>query len=55
MWEPVDWQPFDIAGDRRLPGRDQCAAVPAELSKQAGTGKPLVVTEFGCCGYAGAA
>jgi hypothetical protein len=55
MWEPVDWQPFDIAATDAYRDATNAPRFRAELSKQARAGKPLVVTEFGCCGYAGAA
>ena len=55
MWEPVDWQPFDIAATDAYRDATNAPGFRAELSKQASAGKPLVVTEFGCCGYAGAA
>ena len=54
MWEPVDWQPFDIAATDAYRDATNAPRFPAELSKQARAGKPLAVTEFGCCGYAGA-
>lgn len=54
MWEPVDWQPFDIAATDAYRDATNAQRFPAELSKQPRAGKPLVVTEFGCCGYAGA-
>ena len=54
MWEPVDWQPFDIAATDAYRDATNAPRFRAELSKQARAGKPLVVTEFGCCGYAGA-
>jgi len=54
MWEPVDWQPFDISATDAYRDAANAQQFRAELSKQAVAGKPLVVTEFGCCGYAGA-
>jgi len=55
MWEPVDWQPFDIVATDAYRDATNAERFRAELRKQAVPGKPLVVTEFGCCGYAGAA
>ncbi len=55
MWEPVDWQPFDIVATDAYRDATNAERFRAELHKQAVPGKPLVVTEFGCCGYAGAA
>jgi hypothetical protein len=54
MWEPVDWQPFDIAATDAYRDATNAPRFPAELAKQAAAGKPLAVTEFGCCTYAGA-
>ena len=54
-WEDVDWAPFDFAGVdlyRSAANADDFAAVVRE---HASHGKPLVVTEFGCCTYRGAA
>jgi hypothetical protein len=55
MWEPVDWQPFDIVATDAYRDAANAERFRAELHKRAVPGKPLVVTEFGCCGYAGAA
>jgi len=55
MWEPVGWEPFDIAATDAYRDAANAARFRDELRQRAGTGKPLVVTEFGCCGYAGAA
>jgi hypothetical protein len=54
-WEDIDWTPFDFAGVdlyRSAANADDFAAV---VRKHAALGKPLVVTEFGCCTYRGAA
>jgi hypothetical protein len=55
MWEPVDWAPFDIAAVDAYRDAGNARTFPAELRKHLGHGKPLAVTEYGCCGYAGAA
>ena len=54
MWEPVDWAPFDIAATDAYRDASNAGTFRSELRKQLQHGKPLVVTEFGCCGYAGA-
>jgi len=54
MWEPVDWAPFDIAATDAYRDASNVGAFRSELRKQLQHGKPLVVTEFGCCGYVGA-
>src|SRR5215510_8035638 len=53
-WEPVDWHPFDVAAVDAYRDRDNASTFRSELRKQLQHGKPLAVTEFGCCGYAGA-
>jgi hypothetical protein len=54
-WEPVDWRPFDIASADAYRAAANAGGFRAELRKHLGHGKPLAVTEFGCCCYAGAA
>ena len=54
MWEPVDWAPFDIVAVDAYPEAGNAATFGSELRKHLGHGKPLTVTEYGCCGYAGA-
>ena len=54
-WESVDWAPFDIVsvdGYRDAGNLDRFAAGIKGLSRH---GKPVAITEFGCCGYRGAA
>jgi hypothetical protein len=55
MWEPVDWEPFDIVAADAYRDATNAEGFREELRKQLGHGKPLAVTEFGCCPYAGAA
>ena len=55
MWEPVDWSPFDIVATDAYRDADNTGTFRSELRKRLQHGKPLAVTEFGCCGYAGAA
>jgi hypothetical protein len=54
MWEPVDWGPFDIAATDAYRDANNVGTFRSELRKQLQHGKPLAVTEFGCCAYAGA-
>jgi hypothetical protein len=54
MWEPVDWGPFDIAATDAYRDANNAGTFRSELRKQLQHGKPLAVTEFGCCAYAGA-
>ncbi len=54
VWENVDWSLFDIIGVdyyRDVATKNHYAE---KLRKYAAMGKPLVVTEFGCCTYEGA-
>jgi len=55
MWEPVDWTPFDMAPVDAYPDAGNAGRFRLELRRHLQHGKPLAVTEFGCCGYAGAA
>ena len=55
MWEPVDWTPFDVAGVDAYRDAGNAGRFPLELRQHLQHGKPLAITEFGCCGYAGAA
>jgi hypothetical protein len=54
-WEPVDWSPFDIVAMDAYRDASNAGTFRSELRKHLRRGKPLAVTEFGCCGYAGAA
>jgi hypothetical protein len=53
-WEHVDWQPFDIVATDAYRDAANAGGFREELRKHLGHGKPLTVTEFGCCCYAGA-
>jgi len=55
MWEPVDWEPFDIVATDAYRDATNAEGFREELRKFLGHGKPFAVTEFGCCPYAGAA
>jgi len=53
-WESVDWRPFDIVAINAYRDAGNTGTFRTELRKHRQRGKPLAVTEFGCCGYAGA-
>jgi len=55
MWEPVDWSPFDLVAIDAYRDSGNSATFSDSLRAGAAHGKPLVVTEFGCCAYTGAA
>ncbi len=55
MWEPVDWSLFDIVATDAYRDANNAGTFRSELRKRLQHGKPLAVTEFGCCAYAGAA
>jgi hypothetical protein len=55
QWEDIDWTPFDIVsvdGYRDAANKDY---FPALIQGRFQDGKPVAITEFGCCTYAGAA
>lgn len=54
-WEQVDWRPFDIVGVDAYRDAGNAATYEADLRAYLAHGKPLAVTEFGCCTYRGAA
>jgi hypothetical protein len=54
-WEEIDWAPYDIVSQdcyQDNSNRDHFAADIRRLSRH---GKPVAITEFGCCAYRGAA
>jgi hypothetical protein len=53
-WERVDWAPFDIVSVDAYRDAGNAADYAAGLRAQQRHGKPVAVTEFGCCCYAGA-
>ncbi|MEU4689778.1 hypothetical protein [Actinoplanes sp. NPDC023714] len=53
-WEDIDWSPFDIVGVDAYVDPGDPGFRPAVQQYRA-HGKPLAVTEFGCCAYRGAA
>ena len=54
-WEPVDWAPFDIVAADAYRDAGNAAGYAASLTRLREHGKPVAITEFGCCTYAGAA
>lgn len=55
MWEPVDWAPFDMAATDAYRDASNAGRFSEEVRARRPADKPLVVTEFGCCSYQGAA
>ncbi|MEW9527240.1 hypothetical protein [Microbispora sp. NPDC049125] len=53
-WEDVDWGPFDIVSVDAYRDADNAATYREGLRSRKGLGKPVAVTEFGTCAYAGA-
>jgi len=53
-WEGVDWEPFDYVGVDYYRDRHNRLTYVDGLRKLASHGKPVVVTEFGCCSFEGA-
>jgi hypothetical protein len=54
-WEKIDWAPFDFVGVNLYRDARNRTRYQELLRSYAGNGKPLVLTEFGCCTYRGAA
>ncbi|GAB2804392.1 hypothetical protein GCM10027176_06670 [Actinoallomurus bryophytorum] len=54
-WEDVDWTPFDIVAVDAYRDESNAGGFAGELRRRVTSGKPVVVTEFGCCTYRGAA
>jgi hypothetical protein len=55
MWEEVDWDLFDIVAVDAYRDAQNATTFRDELAARLKWGKPLVVTEFGCCTFRGAA
>ncbi|MFC7624322.1 hypothetical protein [Microlunatus sp. GCM10028923] len=54
-WESVDWAPFDFIGlDYYLDAGNRWR-FESDVTRHTRSGKPVLITEFGCCGYTGAA
>ena len=54
VWENVDWSQFDLVGVNLFRNKDNEQSYLSELRKLNHYGKPVVITEFGCCTYEGA-
>ena len=53
-WESVDWSGFDLVGVNLYRDRWNAKTYVGDLEKLADHGKPVVITEFGCCTFEGA-
>lgn len=54
MWEKVDWLIFDIVSINLYKASFNKSHFVKTLKKMISKGKPVVITEFGCCSYNGA-
>jgi len=54
-WEDVDWTPFDIVSVDLYREQANKKGYPLQLRTYKTHGKPVAVTEFGCCTFRGAA
>ncbi|QUQ71131.1 hypothetical protein [Kutzneria sp. CA-103260] len=54
LWEDIDWTPFDIVSVDGYRDKENAATFRDQLATRTKWGKPLAITEFGCCTYAGA-
>jgi hypothetical protein len=54
-WEAVDWAPFDLVSVDLYRDSSNAAGYRDSLRSYTRFGKPVVVSEFGCCTYQGAA
>ncbi|GAA2739788.1 hypothetical protein [Kitasatospora cinereorecta] len=54
-WERIEWAPFDLVAVDAYRDAHNADRYRDELRGHLAHGKPVVVTEFGCCTYAGAA
>ena len=55
VWEKVDWSDLDIVSVDLYRDASNEADFPARLAPYLDHGKPVAITEFGCCTYRGAA
>ena len=53
-WENVDWEPFDVVGVDYYLDASTRGRYRRGLRALRAHGRPIVVTEFGCCSYQGA-
>jgi hypothetical protein len=54
-WEPIDWSPFDIVSVDAYRDAQNADRYRSDVRTHLAHGKPVAVTEFGCCTYKGAA
>lgn len=54
LWEDIDWSIFDFVGIDAYRDASNARHFREVIRKYREYGKPVVVTEFGCCTYAGA-
>jgi hypothetical protein len=54
LWEEIDWTPFNIVGVDAYRDQANAANLDQQLDALLVYGKPVAVTEFGCCTYRGA-
>jgi len=54
-WETVDWELFDLVSVDAYRDADNAASYREALRAYRRVGKPVAITEFGCCTYRGAA
>jgi hypothetical protein len=54
-WEEIDWTPFDIVSVDGYRDASNANVFPYDIERRFRHGKPVAITEFGCCTYAGAA
>ena len=54
LWEDIDWGVFDFVGIDAYRDANNSSHFRDLIRKYKGHGKPIVVTEFGCCTYVGA-
>jgi hypothetical protein len=53
-WERIDWRHFDLVGINYYRDAQNEKNYARGLSRYMEIGKPVLITEFGCCTYAGA-
>ena len=53
-WEQIDWTPFNIVGVDAYLDQGNMGILNQQIHALMTYGKPVVVTEFGCCTYRGA-
>ncbi|WP_283135813.1 hypothetical protein [Rhizohabitans arisaemae] len=54
LWEKVDWRPFDFVGVNYYRYSGNRSGFAKGVRALHAHGKPVIITEFGCCSYAGA-